>query len=88
MAWVNFGGCLMGTILASLLGLPLVLLHVGSLTALPFGLWIGACGAARVLRHVGAECVGRAWPAWQTRGAVEYVAALHAYVAYPFHRNA
>ena len=55
-AWANFGGCLMGTILASLLGLPLVLLHTGNLTPLPFGLWIGSTAvtvAASVFYWVG-----------------------------------
>jgi hypothetical protein len=39
---MNFGACLLGTILASLVGLPLVLLHVNQLNTLAFGLWIGS----------------------------------------------
>jgi hypothetical protein len=41
-AWANFGGCLFGAILASLCGLPLVLLHNGTLRPLGFGLWMGS----------------------------------------------
>ena len=42
VAWANFGSCFLGTILASLIGLPLVLLHVGALDTTSFALWMGS----------------------------------------------
>ena len=41
-AWANFGTCFFGVILASLFGLPLILYHVGSLSATGLGLWLGS----------------------------------------------
>ena len=41
-AWQNFGSCFFGVILASLFGLPLVLLHNNQLKPLGFGLWIAS----------------------------------------------
>jgi len=41
-AWANFGGCFFGVILISLFGLPLVLLHNGSVGKEAFGLWIAS----------------------------------------------
>jgi hypothetical protein len=42
-AWANFGSCFFGTLLVSLFGLPLVLYHVGSVSA--------ASVAAAVAKH-------------------------------------
>ena len=41
-AWVNFGTCFFGVILASLFGLPLILYHVGNITHVGLGLWLGS----------------------------------------------
>lgn len=42
MVWKNFGTCFFGTILVSLLGLPLILLHTSALDHSSFWLWIGS----------------------------------------------
>jgi hypothetical protein len=41
-AWANMGHCFLGTVLISMFGLPLVLLHIGSVTGPGFGLWIAS----------------------------------------------
>jgi hypothetical protein len=41
-AWANMGHCFFGTVLISMFGLPLVLLHIGTVTPPGFGLWIAS----------------------------------------------
>lgn len=41
-AFQNLSSCVFGTILASMFGLPLVLLHAGIVLPPEFGLWIGS----------------------------------------------
>ena len=43
-AWANFGACSLGVILASLLGLPVVLLKINDLSTTPFALWMASTG--------------------------------------------
>ena len=49
--WRNFGACFLGTVLCSMVGLPLILLHAGTLTNAAFGYWLGSTGIA-------VRCVG------------------------------
>ena len=46
--WRNFGACALGTVLVSMLGLPLILLHAGTLTGQAFGYWLGSTAVAVV----------------------------------------
>ena len=39
MAWQNFGYCFFGVVLASMLGLPLILLHAGAIQNESFAYW-------------------------------------------------
>lgn len=39
---MNLGGCVIGMILSSFVGLPLVLLHSGALPSTSFWCWIGS----------------------------------------------
>ncbi len=41
-ATMNFGGCVIGMIMSSFIGLPLVLLHTGALPTISFWCWIGS----------------------------------------------
>ena len=38
----NMGSCFLGTVIASMLGLPLVLLHAGIVNSSAFGLWVAS----------------------------------------------
>lgn len=44
--WANFGACFLGLVLASMLGLPLILLHAGTLSLNAFGYWLGSTAIA------------------------------------------
>ena len=41
-AWINFSSCFAGTVLASMVALPLVLLHMGNIGVDALGYWIGS----------------------------------------------
>lgn len=57
-AWNNFGSCFFGTVLASFVGLPCVLLHAGAVDTRAFALWI----ASTIVTMLGAVYY------WQARG--------------------
>ena len=42
MVWKNFGACFGGVVLASMLGLPLILLHAGVIRGPAFGYWLAS----------------------------------------------
>jgi len=61
-ARLNYVGCLVGTVVASMVGLPLVLLHAGALSPAATGYWIGS-SAFMALSERRAERRTRAgWP--------------------------
>ena len=42
--YTNLGGCFVGIVVGSMVGLPLVLAHAGTIKAAALGYWLGSSG--------------------------------------------
>lgn len=58
-ARLNFVGCLVGTVIASMVGLPLVLLHAGTLSGAACGYWIGSSACMAISAAARGACARR-----------------------------